>query len=512
MSPRGLGIIGLVLALSGCAVGPNYQRPALEAPAQWTESREQAKAACALEEIAWWKVFRDPMLDRLIEAAARANLDLEQARARLAQARANVTGAGAALLPSVEATGSVTRNQGGINTTTSSVPSSIATAAGTIFQAGFDASWEIDIFGGNRRGVEAARARLDASVEDLRSTLLTLLGDVARNYANLRASQAQREITRRHVAAQQQTVEVTRERFQLGLTSYLDVAQAEAQKATTASNLPTLEASIKQSMHRLGILLGKEPNALKEELSALRPLPKAESLLSLGLPSELLTRRPDLRQAERQLAAASADIGVATADLYPKFDLTAALGLQSSTASKFFQVSTGRYWSVAPGVSWNLFDGGKARATVTNKRAVYEENLAKYRASFLSALEDVENALAAYRAEQTKRRILADAVRADAEAVSLANERYRRGLTSFLDVLVAEKNLYSAQSSLSQSEADLLTDLISLYKALGGGWDAAEIRVAQGPGSLNGRFLPGRNHSDSPGVSPAPAETSVPGK
>jgi multidrug efflux system outer membrane protein len=482
LSPRGLGIVCLALALGGCAVGPNYQRPALKAPAQWTESQEQANAACALEEIAWWKGFGDPLLNRLIEDAAQSNLDLERARARLAQARASLIGAGGALLPSVEATGSVTRNQGGINTSTASAPSSIATAAGTIFQVGFDASWEIDVFGGARRGVEAARARLEAGVEDLRSTLVTLLGDVARNYADLRASQAQREITRRHVAAQQQTVEVTRERFKLGLTSYLDVAQAEAQKASTASDLPTIEASIKQSMHRLGILLGQEPNALKEELSALRPLPKAAGRLSTGLPSELLTRRPDLRQAERQLAAASADIGVATAELYPKFDLTAALGLQSSTVSKFFQVSTGRYWSVAPGVTWNLFDGGKARATVTNKREVYAENLAKYRASFLSALEDVENALAAYHAEQTRRHILIESVGADTEAVSLANERYRKGLTNFLDVLVAEKNLYSAQSSLSKSEANLLTDLISLYKALGGGWDAAEIRVAAGQG------------------------------
>ena len=295
------------------------------------------------------------------------------------------------------------------------------------------------MFGGTRRSVEAARAKLEASVEDLRATLLTLLGDVAKNYTDLRANQAQREITRRNVEAQQQTVEVTRERFRLGLTSYLDVAQAEAQKATTESNLPTLEASIKQSIHRLGILLGKEPNALKAELSAIRPLPQPNGVMATGLPSDLLTRRPDLRQVERQLAAASADIGVATAELYPKFDLTAALGLQGSTVSKFLNISSGRYWSLVPGVTWNLFDGGKARATVNNKRAVYEENLAKYRASFLTALEEVENALAAYYAEQTKRRILAESVRANEEAVALANERYRRGLTNFLDVLTARK-------------------------------------------------------------------------
>jgi multidrug efflux system outer membrane protein len=485
LSPRGWGIVCLALALGGCAVGPDYRTPALPAPAQWAESRESAKAAGALEEMAWWQGFGDPILDKLIREAVKANLDLEQARARLVQARANVVAAGAGLLPAVEGTGSMTRSQGGINTSTASVPSSIATAAGTIFQTGFDASWEIDVFGGTRRSLEAAKARLEASVEGWRATLLTLLGDVAKNYMDLRASQAQLEITRRNLAAQQQTVEVTRKRFRLGLTSYLDVAQAEAQKSTTESDLPTLEASMKQSRHRLAILLGQAPSALQAELGPVRPLPKAPNRPAAGLPSELLARRPDLRKVERQLATASADIGVAIADLYPKFDLAAALGLQSSTVSKFFQVSTGRYWSVAPGITWNLFDGGKARALVANKRAVYAEDLAKYRAAFLNALEEVENALAAYHAEQQKRQILAEAVCAHSEAVTLANERYRKGLTNFLDVLTAENSLYTAQSNLSKSEANLLTDLISLYKALGGGWDAAEIRVAEGdPGML----------------------------
>jgi multidrug efflux system outer membrane protein len=480
MSKRGWGIICLAACLSGCAVGPNYQRPVLEAPAQWTESRENAKAALALEETAWWKAFGDPVLNGLMEQAARTNLDLEQARARIIQARADVSAAGAAAWPSIEGTGSVTRSGGGIDTTTSTSPSSIATSPGTIFQAGFDASWEIDVFGGTRRSVEAARARFEASVEELRSTLLTLLGDVAKNYAELRGNQASLAITRRNVAAQQETVEVTRERFKLGLTTYLDVAQAEAQKAATESNLPTTETAIKQAIHRLGILLGREPNALKAELSAIRPMPRPNGVMAPGLPSELLARRPDLRQAERQLAAASADIGVATAELYPKFDLTAGLGLQESSVSKFLKASSGRYWSIVPGVTWNLFDGGKARATVRNKRAVYQEKLAKYRATFLQALEDVENALAAYYAEQTKRRILAESVRANEEALALARERYRKGLTSFLDVLTAENSLYTAQSNLSKSEANLLTDLIVLYKALGGGWNAAEIRLAAG--------------------------------
>lgn len=476
MSLRWLGIAWLCCALGGCAVGPNYRTPALKAPARWAASQKPVKAAGALQDVAWWRTFGDPLLDKLIQEAVQSNLDLAQARARILQARADVVVAGAALAPSVEASGSVTRNQGGINTSTSSTPSSIATAAGTIFQAGFDSSWELDLFGGTRRSIQAAKASLEASVDDLQATRLTLLGDVAKNYIDLRAYQAKRAIILRNMVAQQQTVEVTRERYKLGLTNYLDVAQAEAQQSTTASDLPTINASIKQAIHRLSILLGKEPNALKAELTPVRPLPKAVGVLPTGLPSELLTRRSDVRQAERTLAAASAEIGVATADLYPKFDLTAALGVQSGTVSKLFDISSGRYWSLVPGVTWNIFDRGKARATVAKKRAVYREDLAKYRATFLSALEDVENALASYYAEHRKHQTLVDAVRADAEAVTLANERYRRGLTNFLDVLTSENNLYSAQISLNQSEANLLTDLISLYKALGGGWNALEVR------------------------------------
>lgn len=472
-------VVCFAVLLGGCAaVGPNYERPVLEAPTQWTEGREQAEAAPALDQLAWWKAFGDPVLNSLLEQAARTNLDLEQARARIVQARAAHTVASAAALPAVNVSGSVTRSDNSNNITAIS-PLAATTGPSTVYKAGFDASWEIDIFGGVRRSIEAAQARVDASVEDLRATLLTLLGDVATNYADLRANQEQLAIARRNVEAQQQTVNVTRERYRLGLTSYLDVAQAEAQKATTESDIPTLEAAIKQSIHRLGILLGREPNTLKPELSAARLIPKPEGVIATGLPSELLARRPDLRRAERQLAAASADIGVATAELYPRFDLSFGLGLQSSSASKFLEVSS-RYWSIVPGVSAPLFDAGKARATIEGRRAVYDETLAKYRSTFNSALEDVENALAAYYAEQARRRVLVESVRANEDAVALANERYRKGLTSFLDVLVAERSLYGAQTSLSRSDANLLIDLISLYKALGGGWSAADLRLAAG--------------------------------
>ena len=458
----------LAAFLSGCAaVGPNYQRPSFESPSQWGESKEKAETALALEKTAWWHTFGDPILNRLIAQGTKNNLDLEQARARIKQARAALVLAGAPGLPVVNAGGAVTRSAGSENL------ASAGSSPSTVYQAGFDASWEIDVFGGVRRGVEGARARLDASVEDLHATLLTLLGDVTRNYVDLRANQVQLQITRHNLEIQQETVAVTRKRYQLGLTTSLDVAQAEAQKATTESNIPTLEAAIKQSIHRLGILLAQEPNALKAELSTAHPLPKVEGLLATGLPSQLLSRRPDLRQEERQLAAASADIGVATAGLYPVFDLTLGLGLQANSASNFIKTSS-RYWSIVPGVSMPLFDGGKTRANIAGKQAVFDESLAKYRAAYNSALEDVENALTSFYAERARHSLLVESVRVNEEAVATANERYRRGLTTFLDVLTTQQTLYSAQSSLNQSTANQLTDLVSLYKALGGGWHLAD--------------------------------------
>jgi len=474
-----LVMTGLIcLMVSSCiTVGPDYKNPALHSPAHWAELKENSQPAVALEQAAWWKSFNDPLLDRLIDEAVKTNFDIRQAQARIVQSRAEAVQAGAPLWPSASAGGSLIRSDSSDSAMNTGMSAGSLASPQTVYKAGFDASWEIDVFGAARRSIEAAQARLEASREDLRSTLLTLLGDVAANYITLRSSQEQLKITRHNVAAQQQSEDVTRERYTLGLTSYLDVAQAQAQKNTTESGMPALEIAIKQSIHRLGILLGKDPGALTAELKPAGLLPKSYGLMVPGLPSELLQRRPDLRQAEQTLAAASADIGVATAKLYPKFDLTLGLGLESIGTGTFFD-SKSRYWSIAPGFSQLLFNAGKTRAAIAGRKAAYEEAAARYSSSFLKALEEVENALSAYYGEQGRRGILIDSVRAHEEAVELANDRYRKGLTSFVDVLITQRSLYTAQSSLSQSDANLLTDLISLYKALGGGWSIAEKSMA----------------------------------
>lgn len=510
-----LTVCGLALVcLTGCwAVGPDYRRPDLAAPPAWTSAQPgQAAPAGALEDVAWWKAFGDPILDALIDRALVGNLDIAQARARILQARADLRVSRAGFFPSIDVTGqSATSDSGlldpgnkrsgqsvsttgsdgtsttGTGTTGTTSGNGTGTSAGTssgsdsstgststTFTAGFDATWELDIFGGQRRTVEASKATLDASVEDLRATRLTLLGDVATYYLNLRAYQEQLAITTKSAETQRENAEVTRERYKLGLITQLDVAQAEGQATATAADIPVLGSSIKECIHRLGILLGLPPGALGSLLAKPQSLPELPTrLLATGLPSELLSRRPDVRKTERELAAASAEIGVATAELYPKFDLTAGLGLSGVSPSRLAGFSTW-YWSVIPAMTWNIFDAGKNLATVDKKKALYAEAAAAYQAAFHTALEDVENALAGFYAQQEREKSLTASVAAYEDARTLANERFTKGLTTFLTVLVNEASLYSAQVNLSKARASTRTQLVALYKALGGGWNVKE--------------------------------------
>jgi NodT family efflux transporter outer membrane factor (OMF) lipoprotein len=436
-----------------------------------TFSQGEAGDATVLQSLAWWQSFGDPILDSLVRRATVGSLSLQQAQARILQARATLGSAKADRWPSVKATASASRSDTSDNATSPA----LVTSATTLYQAGFDASWEVDFFGGKRKATEAAQARYEASMEDLHAAYLTLLGDVATNYITLRGNQALLNITRLNAETQRQTVALTEERHRLGLTSGLDVAQAKAQLASTNAEIPSLEASLRQSIHRISLLLGLEPTALLEELSAAKALPSAQggllTSLTTGLPSELLARRPDLRSAERHLKEAMTDIGVAKAELYPKFDLTFGLGLQSTQTSSFASISS-RYWSIIPGLSLPIFNRGALKANVAKKEAVYQEALASFRASYHTALEDVENALTNYYAEQARHHDLEESRNQSQQALALAQERYKRGLTSFLDVLTAQSSLQASQRSLSQSEAKVLTQLVALHKALGGGWAA----------------------------------------
>ncbi len=473
MKPNHLSTVALMAFLAGgCAVGPNYHQPNVATPAHWGEPFAGGETNSDAPVAAWWKNFRDPELDSLISRAAQSNLDLKIAQARVREARAEYGIAVGNLLPTVDASGSYARQR---QSKRQPVLSSLPMPPGlpfdnNVYQSGFDASWEIDVFGGKRRATESARAQVAAAEFGQRDVLVTLLGEVARNYVEARGYQRRLEIARDNIRAQEQSLAITQNRFTNGLTSDLDVQQAATLLATTRASVPTLETAIQASIHRLGVLLGQPPEALQTELSSAAPIPAAPPAVPVGLPSELLLRRPDVAQAERQLVAATANIGVAKADLFPKFYLTGVAGFQSVSASDWFDVGS-RFWSAGPTVQWNIFDAGRIRANIKIQNARQEQALATYEQTALSAFEDVENSLVAYAKEQVRHRSLEDAVTSSQESLRLANQLYANGLSNFINVLDAERSLYQAQDALVQSERTVSTDLISLYKALGGGWE-----------------------------------------
>jgi len=460
-----------LLALAACTVGPDYQMPAPPMPAQWSEkgsdldpvtSRATSQAARVTE---WWKTFRDSELTSLIGRAAESNLDLKLAESRIREARGLRAYSAGALLPAVNASAAYSRNRSSAN-----VPLPGAGLQSNYYQAGFDASWEIDVFGGIRRTVEAADAEVEASIESRRDVLVTLLAEVARNYLEVRGLQAQIGIARQNLDAQKKTLELTEARFQAGRAAELDVVRAQAQVATTASQIPELDSLRSQAVHRLSVLLGREPGLLREELVKVAAIPAPPPEVPVGLPSDLLRRRPDLRRAERELAAATARIGVATAELYPKFSLTGFFAQESVTASDFAKGGS-RAWSVGPTIQWSIFQGGQIRAKIEVENARQEQAAIVYERSILAALEDVENALVAYAKEQAHHAELSDSVTANVKAVDLAGQRYTQGLVDFLSVLDAQRSLYVAQDALVQSQRQISEDLVALYKALGGGWE-----------------------------------------
>jgi outer membrane protein, multidrug efflux system len=468
----------LLLLGSGCTVGPNYQKPDFPVPSIWNQAQEKGIDTRSAKFTHWWTAFNDTFLNSLVERAVRSNLDLRLADARVREARASRVSVSAGAWPTIGTSSSYSRNRSSENTLSlppqgNGVPSPSlgrGDLENDLFQTGFDASWEIDVFGGVRRSVEAADANIEASVEDRRATIVTLLGDVAKNYIDLRGFQRRIAVARSNLKSQQDTLDLTTVRYKAGMASYLDVVQAQAQVNTTAAQIPTLESSLKQATHRLGVLLGLEPGALLAELSTEVAIPALPPEVLVGLPSELIKRRPDIRRAERQLAAASAQVGAAMVDLFPKFSLTGSVGLQSISASDWF-TSGSRFWSVGPTMSWPIFDAGKIRANIEVRNAQQEQALRQYEKAILSALEDVENSLVNYSQEQARHRSLVEAVAANRQAVEMANELYLKGLQDFLNVLDTQRSLFAAESDLAQSEATMASNLVALYKALGGGWE-----------------------------------------
>jgi len=458
-------LVALLLALAGCKVGPNYQTPATATPDHWPAATQAASQPSVttpqpLQNAQWWSTFNDAQLTALVQSAIAGNLDLRIAAARVLQARSSRGVAAAGLFPTLDTSANATRSR---------VPVPGGGVTGNAFLAGFDAAWEMDVFGGVRRNIEAADADTIGKIESLRDVQVTLAAEVATNYITLRALQEELRIAEENLADDRSNLELTQKRFAGGLVGKLDVSNAQAQVATTESQIPAIRSSIQQTIYALGVLLGQQPEALTEKLAAAGPIPTAPAVVPIGLPSDLLRRRPDIRAAEAQIHGATARIGVATADLFPKLSLTGDLSFSSATLTSFANWNN-RAWSVGPAATWNIFDAGRIANNIDLQKELRDESVLTYQKTVLTAFQEVDAALAAYGNEQVRRESLANAVEANKQALDFAQQLYKEGHTDFLNVLSAQRSLLSSRESLAQSQRDIANDLVALYKALGGGW------------------------------------------
>ena len=481
-------LFSLCLVLAGCtAVGPNYKAPqmpvegAFEPLPAKTTTPPYAVTSGPTQTAQWWTALNDPNLNSLMEQAIAANHDLRLATARFWEARARRAVAGAGQYPDINVGVAYSRDRASQNAwpyNAFDVPGFPWEA--DLYQAGFDASWELDVFGAVRRNVEVANAGLEASAEDRHSVLVSVLAEVARNYVELRGLQQQLQIAERNLQAQRETLELTAEQAREGVATQLDVSRATAQVSTTEARLPQLRNLQWQAMHRLAVLVGQQPGTLVPTLSPVQPVPTPPAQVATDVPSELLRRRPDIRRAEREVAAAAARVGVAVADLYPRFSLSGSFSLQSSDTDKLLDWNS-RSFGIGPAVRWPIFDAGALRAVVNVRNAQQEQALVRYELTVLRALEEVHDALTAFITEQDRRVSLQAAVKANEESVQLAEGLYRQGVTDFTSVLDAQRQLYRSQEDLLQSETTVTTSLVALYKALGGGWEISHPAQPEEP-------------------------------
>ena len=472
-------ISGMMIAflLAGCAaVGPDYISPEISAPGQWHAELKAGLIRGSMDSdrmASWWTTLNDPTLTHLIQRAVIGNLDLKEAQSRVREARARRGISAAQGFPTLDVKGSAVSSYSGEDTGSGD--------RRELYAAGFDANWELDVFGGVRRSVEAARADLEASREDYRDIMVSLLAEVALNYVEVRTFQTRLDVAEKNLETQTETYELTVFRFKAGLSSALDMEQAKYNLENTRSKIPTLRISLEGAKNRLAVLLGIHPGALHEDLSVKKPIPVPSLEIAVGVPAQVLRRRPDIRRAERELAAQTARVGVATAELYPKFSLMGSIGLEALSFGDLFSTNN-RTDSIGPSVSWNIFDAGAIRKNIEVQNALQEQALLKYESAVLNALEDVENALVAYAQDQYRRQSLSQATQAAERAMDLALKQYASGIIDFQDTLEAQRSLLSFQDQLAESDGAVTSNLISLYKALGGGWTPLMSETAESNG------------------------------
>jgi NodT family efflux transporter outer membrane factor (OMF) lipoprotein len=514
--------VPLGLSMAGCTVGPDFEHPQpWWSPASWLQGQPPKADTASARSLPvpepvdpdWWKLFGDPQLTDLVQRVNASNLDVRVATVRLAESRASLGIASADQFPNINGNTSYTRQQlskEGVlsltNTGGSSGSSSTSSSSGTgglpntpasgtpgtgsngasgtqggvpntgvfspfnLFQYGFDASWELDFWGRVRRNVESVAAQATESEEQRRNTLLQAVAEMARDYIQLRGTQRQIAINLENQRTTRQSLQLTQERAEGGLTTDLDVQNATALVASTTSQAPVLQAQEAQLINAMSMLLGEAPRALQAELQTPKPIPPVPPRVPVGLPSELARRRPDIRQAEAQLHAATADVGVAVADFYPRVTLSGSFAIQAVNASQLANWAAQTY-SLGPSLTLPIFEGGRLKSTLELRKAQQQEAAFNYQRTVLGALHDVDNALTNYDTEQRRRVQLQAAVTANQRAVALATDRYTQGIADFLSVLDAQRSLLATQEQLNNSMTAISTDLVQIYKALGGGWE-----------------------------------------
>jgi NodT family efflux transporter outer membrane factor (OMF) lipoprotein len=504
MKPSDLSLRTLALeilacfVITGCTMGPNFERPTTSTPAQVFDRTQSAQASSQAVQSGfnpdWWTLFNDPTLNTLEQQLADANLDVAAASARLRQSRAEQRVAGAAEYPTVDGAASYNRERGSENGIlsllgvtpsasqpqsaagnaplgVSAIPGSKGSPAYNLYQVGFDASWEIDIWGRVRRGVEAASALTEASYDDRNAVLLSARAELARDYIDLRDTQSLLRIARQNLDIARNTTKLTQVRAHEGVTTDLDVANASAQAESIESLIPTLESRCETTINAIGVLLGEQPGALRQMLAEVHDVPELPGQVPIGFPSELVQRRPDILKAEAQLHAATASIGMAKADFYPRISLNGSAGFQSLQLSNLADWASGQF-VVGPSITMPIFEGGRLKGTLHLREAQQQEAAIVYKHTVIEAWREVDDALVVYDAEQLRRDRLTTVVALNQRALAVAQQRYKAGAVDYLDVLNVQKQLLDAQSNLEQSKATAAANLITLCKALGGGWES----------------------------------------
>jgi NodT family efflux transporter outer membrane factor (OMF) lipoprotein len=458
------------LFFSGCTVGPNYARPEPEVPDVWSERATEGITEGQAEIQIWWQYLNDPVLNSLIERAGEGNLDIQAAASRIQQSRAILGIAAGEYFPQIDASGFYSRSRVSENGILSPFFNNTSPDPTNLHRIGVDATWEIDVFGRISRSVESARASYQASLENYRDVLVILYAEVALNYIELRALQTRIEHAVNNIETQKSTLKLTKSRQEAGLSPELDVEQALLNLANTESVVPLLRTQRTLALNRLSVLLGQPPGQLKELLTRISAPDMPEELI-VGLPAELLRQRPDIRRAERNLAAQSAQVGVATAGLYPSFSLSGVFALEAQQIEDVGNWDS-RAWGFGPSFRWNIFDGNRIRSNIQLEEAQMDEAMIKYEQTILLALEEVEGALVAFQEEKTRLAALQRSVAAAEKSVELVRELYTNGLTDFQNVLDMERSLTRQQDSMAESRGLVFQNLVRIYKSLGGGWPA----------------------------------------